>query len=74
MNFGKGYSSFPIITYHGYYQRIQGCFSAGIKGFYIDTDGDINACPFCHKKNGNVLDENFEDHITSLKQIGCSSY
>lgn len=74
MNFNTTYSSFPIITYHGYYQRRQGCFSAGIKGLYIDTDGDINACPFCHKKNGNVLDQNFDDHLVSLQQGGCVTY
>ncbi len=74
MNFKKEFNMFPIITYHGYYQRRQGCFSAGIKGFYIDTDGDINACPFCNKKNGNILDSNFEGHITSLQETGCSSY
>jgi len=74
MNFDRAFDTFPIITYHGYYQRRQGCYSAGIKGFYVDTDGDVNACPFCHKKNGNVLDSCFEDHIASLQQIGCNTY
>lgn len=73
-NFNSAFNSYPIITYHGYYQRRQGCFSAGIKGMYIDTDGDINACPFCHKKTGNVLDDCFEDHISTLERAGCSSY
>jgi MoaA/NifB/PqqE/SkfB family radical SAM enzyme len=74
LNFNKAYNSFPIITYHGYYQRRQGCFSAGIKGMYVDTDGDMNACPFCHNKTGNVLDDCFEDHVATLKSAGCSSY
>jgi MoaA/NifB/PqqE/SkfB family radical SAM enzyme len=74
MNFNKTYSSYPIITYHGYYQRRQGCYSAGIKGMYVDTDGDMNACPFCHKKTGNVLDKSFENNLAVLKKEGCQNY
>jgi MoaA/NifB/PqqE/SkfB family radical SAM enzyme len=74
MNFTKEYSTYPIIVYHGYYQRRQGCFSGGKKGMYIDTDGDMNACPFCHKKSGNVLDSNFEQNLEILKNEGCKSY
>jgi len=74
MNFNANYSSFPLITYHGYYQRRQGCFSAGKKGIYIDTDGDMNACPFCHKKTGNVLDSGFDENLEILKSEGCRSY
>jgi len=74
MNFNANYNAFPLITYHGYYQRRQGCFSAGKKGVYIDTDGDMNACPFCHKKTGNVLDSGFDENLEILKSEGCSSY
>ncbi len=74
MNFTKEFSDYPIITYHGYYQRRQGCLSAGKKGLYIDTDGDMNPCPFCHKKTGNVLDSNFEKNLNTLKSEGCKSY
>ncbi len=73
MNFNANYNSFPIITYHGYYQRRQGCFSAGKKGIYIDSDGDINPCPFCHKKAGNILNPNFDENLEILKSEGCSS-
>ena len=74
MNFNANYSTFPLITYHGYYLRRQGCFSAGKKSMYIDTDGDMNACTFCHKKTGNVLDSNFDKSLEILKSEGCSSY
>ena len=74
MNYSSAYSSYPIITYHGYYQRRQGCLSAGKKGIYIDTDGDMNACPFCHKKTGNVLDSCFDKNLEVLRSEGCNSY
>ena len=74
MNFTSEYSTYPIITYHGYYQRRQGCLSAGKKGIYIDTDGDMNACPFCHKKTGNVLDSRFDENLELLNSEGCKSY
>jgi len=74
MNFGPANKTYPIISYHGYYQRRQGCYSGGIKGMYIDTDGCMNACPFCHKKMGNVLDESFDKNLLLLKAEGCNSY
>ncbi len=74
MNFTSSYSDYPIIIYHGYYQRRQGCLSAGKKGMYIDTDGDMNPCPFCHNKTGNVLDSNFDVNLNTLHYMGCSSY
>lgn len=73
-NFSSKYLSYPIITYHGYYQRRYGCFSGGYKGLYIDTDGDINPCPFCQKKSGNLLDGDLEATLTSLKNSGCIEY
>lgn len=74
MNFTSTYSAYPIIIYHGYYQRRQGCLSAGKKGMYIDTDGEMNPCPFCHKKGGKVLDDAFDENIDILRSNGCSSY
>lgn len=74
LNYGKAYKAFPIITYHGFYQRKIGCYNAGKKGIYVDTNGDMNACPFCHTKNGNVLDESFEHQLEVMSSKGCSSY
>ncbi len=71
MNYGNSYKDYPIITYHGYYQRRQGCFGAGNKSIYVDTDGDINPCPFCPKKNGSVLDDDFDKNLEVLKKNGC---
>lgn len=74
MNFDNAYKAYPIITYHGFYQRRQGCFSGGNKSLYVDTDGSINPCPFCSKKYGSVLDEDFEQNLEALSQRGCTIY
>ncbi len=74
MNFSDKYLSYPIITYHGYYQRRQGCFSAGKKGLYVDTDGDINPCTFCHKKSGNILDPAIDTMLETMTAAGCPTY
>lgn len=74
LNYGKAYKVFPLITYHGFYQRKIGCYNAGIKGMYVDTNGDMNACPFCHTKNGNVLDDAFENKLEIMTNQGCTSY
>ncbi len=74
MNFSDTYLSYPIITYHGYYQRRQGCFSAGRKGLYVDTDGDINPCTFCHKKSGSILDPSIDTLLETMTAAGCPTF
>lgn len=74
MNFSNKYLSHPIITYHGLYQRRNGCFSGGYKGFYIDTDGDANPCPFCRKKSGNLRDCTVNEVASSLQSSGCGDF
>ncbi|MDN3670362.1 radical SAM protein [Echinicola jeungdonensis] len=74
MNFDKRFRDFPIITYHGYYQRRVGCFGAGNRHLYIDTDGDLHPCPFCFSKTGNALDGSLDDSIAELQAKGCHSF
>lgn len=74
INFDPAFSEYPIITYHGYYQRRFGCYSAGVKGMYVDTNGDLNACPFCQSKTGNILDKDLEANLEALQRKGCPSY
>lgn len=74
MNYNPKYKNYPLISYHGYYQRRQGCYAAGNRSFYVDTDGDINACPFCQTKTGNILDANFDHSIMELQNNGCRQF
>ena len=38
----------------GYHQRRVGCFS-GSRSVYVDSAGDVHACPFCHTKSYNII-------------------
>ena len=55
INQDKKYKGYPFIMYHGYHQRRVGCY-AGSRSIYIDSAGDVNACPFCHTKSYNAGD------------------
>lgn len=76
MNFDPQYEDYPIIVYHGYHQRRVGCMSGGNRGLYIDSEGYVNACPFCHTKNFNIKDvigmeHGFQDLVKTSK---CPAY
>ncbi|GAA4741583.1 radical SAM protein [Flavisolibacter ginsenosidimutans] len=54
VNHAAKYRHHPTMLYHGYHQRRVGCFS-GSRSVYIDSAGDVHACPFCHTKSYNIL-------------------
>ncbi len=74
MNYEREYSKFPIITYHGYHQRQIGCFGSGNRNLYVDTDGDLHACPFCQTKMGNALASDLDILINKLETRGCHDF
>lgn len=74
MNHDKEYSSYPIVTYHGFHHRQVGCFGSGDRNLYVDTDGDLHACPFCQKKMGNALVGDLDDSIERLQAQGCHMF
>jgi MoaA/NifB/PqqE/SkfB family radical SAM enzyme len=70
----KMVQEYPLISYPGYYQRRIGCLGAGNRYLYIDSKGDIHACPFCQKSAGNAINGNIGDAVSVLKSIGCHEY
>lgn len=55
LNHSPKYTDYPTMLYHGYHQRRVGCFS-GSRSVYVDSAGDVHACPFCHTKSYNIID------------------
>ena len=70
-NTKKEFQHLPIIVYPGYQQRSIGCVGGGSKYLYIDTDGYMNACPYCRNKKTHILENNHEQSIAELRQEGC---
>ena len=70
----REYEEFPILISHSYYQRRFGCMAAGNRSVYIDTDGDLQGCPFCQRKEGSMLDEDYLTTIDRMAKTGCGSY
>jgi MoaA/NifB/PqqE/SkfB family radical SAM enzyme len=62
---------YPPIAYQGYYQRKSGCHGGGKRFLYVDSDGNIQSCPFCNHKLGSVLnnDLEFEENVCDRFQI-----
>ncbi|WP_228850588.1 radical SAM/SPASM domain-containing protein [Aegicerativicinus sediminis] len=73
-NFTNDYLEYPLISYHGYYQRRMGCFAGAKRSIYLDAKGDLHACTFCHSPYGNVLDDNFDSQLINLRENGCPTF
>jgi len=70
-NFGPDYLDWPLVHYYGYHQRRMGCTGAADRFLYVDTDGDLHACPFCQKKSGSALGGCLSNSLEALKNRGC---
>lgn len=74
MNFDDNYSDFPAVSYHGYHQRRIGCFGGTNRYIYINTNGELQVCPFCQKKYGSVVADSFNNKELKMVVNGCLPY
>ncbi|HEX6334498.1 MAG TPA: radical SAM protein [Flavisolibacter sp.] len=74
LNYEKEFRDYPVIIYHGYHQRRMGCMLAGKRNIYIDSAGDVNACPFCQTKNYNIRDRLHESRAALHASMSCPRY
>ena len=74
MNYDSEFAEFPAVSYHAYHQRRVGCFGGTNRYIYVDTNGDIQVCPFCQKKYGNVLSELLNERMDLIQKNGCTPY
>jgi len=74
VNHSKAYRDYPTMLYHGYHQRRVGCFS-GSRSVYVDSIGDVHACPFCHTKSYNIIEllEKGNENLPA-KENSCPRY
>ena len=74
LNYDPGYHDWPIVTYYGYHQRRLGCSGAADRFLYVDTDGDLHACPFCQKKSGSALAGSIDEAMANVRTNGCQLF
>lgn len=74
VNFSNAYRNYPIVMYHGYHQQRVGCFTAGNRALYVDTNADVMSCPFCHVSSGNLLNDDVHQIIDRMRLKGCADY
>jgi MoaA/NifB/PqqE/SkfB family radical SAM enzyme len=75
MNTSPRYRDFPLMVYLGVYQRRIGCLGSGNRYVYVDTDGNIQSCPFCRtiekmEVNGHPV----EELLQWIMDKGCRSF
>ncbi|GEO04941.1 hypothetical protein AAE02nite_26050 [Adhaeribacter aerolatus] len=71
LNYNPAYHHLPLVVYYDYQRRRAGCAGAADRHVYVDTDGQLHACPFCQKPAGNMLEKNIAGSLESLRQAGC---
>jgi MoaA/NifB/PqqE/SkfB family radical SAM enzyme len=64
----------PLIVYPGYYQRRIGCFGAGIRYLYIDSEGSLHACPFCQGRIGSAITDDLPGKLREMRIAGCQMF
>lgn len=72
VNTSKAFQKAAIVQYFGFQQRKSGCAGAANRYIYIDTDGFVQACPFCSNKKSHFLTGNTPQDLIELKAEGCN--
>jgi len=71
LNHDVRYYDYPRVVFPNYNHRSIGCAGAGTRSIMIDTDGYINACPFCRRKGTFALAEDSKEQVTKMLEVGC---
>jgi MoaA/NifB/PqqE/SkfB family radical SAM enzyme len=74
LTYDPAYHDWPIVYYYGYHQRRMGCAGAADWFLYVDTDGDLHACPFCQQKSGSALGPDLDEGIVRVRGAGCQAF
>jgi MoaA/NifB/PqqE/SkfB family radical SAM enzyme len=61
----------PSVHYMDWSKRTFGCAGAGDRYIYIDSAGDMHACPFCREPGLRVLDNDIHTTLGMLQSAGC---
>jgi MoaA/NifB/PqqE/SkfB family radical SAM enzyme len=71
LNQGSDRREYPAVSYVAALQRATGCSGGGERYLYVDTDGEVHACPFCRSSAGSALAPDFDGVLARLRERGC---
>lgn len=74
MNFDKQYKEYPIVAYPDYQFRKLGCMGGGKRVLYINSNGEVNACPFCQNNKTSIKSDSIENIINELNKTECKNF
>jgi MoaA/NifB/PqqE/SkfB family radical SAM enzyme len=74
LNHDAASDGLPLCTYHAFGQRRVGCFSAGDRFLFVDTDGRAHACPFCQAPAADCRSASADEALAAVRGIGCQKY
>jgi MoaA/NifB/PqqE/SkfB family radical SAM enzyme len=74
VNHERGGDGLPICTYQAFDQRRIGCYSAGDRFLFVDTDGRAHACPFCQRATADCRQADATEILGAVRAAGCQKY
>jgi MoaA/NifB/PqqE/SkfB family radical SAM enzyme len=74
MNFAKKYMEYPIVAYPDFQFRKLGCMGGGNRVLYINSSGEVNACPFCQNNKTNIKSDSIENILNELSKTECENF
>lgn len=71
INTDAAWRDYPTVDYLDWGARLLGCCGAGDRYAYIDTEGQMHACPFCRAPGLRVLQQDIDVALSALLERGC---
>lgn len=68
------WADYPIVSFVGHLQRRSGCMGGGDQYLYINTDGEVQVCPFCKGSTASALEFPPQDILDLLAQQSCQPF
>lgn len=70
-NSTKAFKDHPIINYVQYIHRRTGCLGGGNQYLYVNTNGEVQVCPFCNNGTLNALDLEVKEIMEHMSKKHC---
>jgi len=74
MNTDPRRARLPAVIYHGDYQRRLGCYGAGKRFVFVNSAGEMQACPFCPASAGSCVEGPLHEVLARAARLGCHAY